>query len=63
MFLPCFKTPEEATYNSPFEDVLGDLDGGWRVPLDGVRVWLFSRLRDDHLDRSVTIWEKHLDVE
>lgn len=56
------------TYNSPFEDVLGYLDGRWRVPLYGVRVWLLSRLCDDHLDRSVTIWEKvkrkkHLDVE
>lgn len=58
MFLPCFKTPKEATYNSPFEDVLGYLDGCWRVPLYGVRVWLFARLCDDHLDRSVTIWEK-----
>lgn len=48
--------PESDTHNSPFEDVLGDVDR-WRwVPLNGVRVWLFSRLGDDHLDRSVAVW-------
>lgn len=45
------------THNLPLEDVLRDLNRWGRVPLDGVRVRLFARLRDDDLDWPVATWK------
>lgn len=47
---------KSATHNSPFEDVLSNVNR-WRcVPLDRMGVWLLSCLCDDNLDRPVAIW-------
>lgn len=47
---------KRAPHDSPFEDVLRNVNR-WRcVPLDGMGVGLFSCLCDDNLDRSVAIW-------
>lgn len=44
------------THESPFEDVLRNVGGRRRVPLDGVGVGLFPCLGDDHLDRPGAAW-------
>lgn len=49
------KGSESETHNSPFQDVLGDLNRWRGVPLNRARVGLFPSLCDDHLDRSAAI--------